>query len=976
MADNRLDQIVGEAFSKSACVVLGARLSSQTDGPGGRNQRGRNKWFNLDIPELECVTTDVAPWRRGSIQGPLIVQVILESRREPSGSQASEPEGALLEEWVIDFQSKSPREEADERAAGGVFARRQVAYQDTHTIYKRLVIFHRSLYSYVRVLPAFRIYKALKRHSAAPYEIVSRIVPARSLAEDKQTSSFRFAAVETPKGAFQASVTYQINNPVPGLEEQLQQTYASPQHIIPNYIVRPPTGAGASELKAATASAPAGGRAFCRSRSLIQDREPGLPSSTYGPAQADCSDSDMPKLELVSRSTSLSVQRQPWASNPVQVTSPKWLIAGSGLLGGAGQPSLLPKDTPWSQGLAAVQSNPLLSSPSPRSPFSQPASLPSSTATASSLARTPAASSLPKAVSGCEGSLETTALKPPSAKRVSAPVPAGGLQAGFNPTGPIPSHTVSTSGAPQQAGNPKKGIKLAQGGITAAAEAGQMSPQHYLTTTRATIPGAFTQDSSRPGQMGYTSGPHAGSAGRSSCDMHDRPPAAPGGIGNLSAALRARSSPVCIPGTVNMPRNSSSTQLGGHARRGWRASSCDDSGDEGSPEGDGKGGSARQRPVLSAPAESQHWMQHSASGAGLQASAEPAAGPLDQMGEAAPAGISETGAQDDPGGLRVGAEGADSMAVAVRDLKVTSRVGLQAGQACLEQEPGTSCESSAASMTAASPSGMSCSPQLPFAFTPSSLSCSLLHKTGAALMEAHTLGRHACAGATSSGAAPHLAFARLPTMPSAGGNAGGGGGSNARAVSGRDVSDLALIRRSSWSSRSFSNEAGQLPWLGSFSPGTNLLDNTLQGSSFSGPAMQIFQTLSGGMSPSPTNNLSGLAGGSAASNYENAPEDEDEGLPFALEDYGEDGLLQPQRPSQEQVPSTPMPASVSSGGLLSSATTDAAVGALARMLQEAPIHLRSCGGSSGLEGPGLDAVLSDLENVRQQLECWTEPFNL
>mmetsp|Transcript_30702 Transcript_30702/g.86799 ORF Transcript_30702/g.86799 Transcript_30702/m.86799 type:complete len:103 (-) Transcript_30702:29-337(-) len=93
MADNRLDQIVGEAFSKSACVVLGARLSSQTDGPGGRNQRGRNKWFNLDIPELECVTTDVAPWRRGSIQGPLIVQVILESRREPSGSQASEPEG-------------------------------------------------------------------------------------------------------------------------------------------------------------------------------------------------------------------------------------------------------------------------------------------------------------------------------------------------------------------------------------------------------------------------------------------------------------------------------------------------------------------------------------------------------------------------------------------------------------------------------------------------------------------------------------------------------------------------------------------------------------------------------------------------------------------------------------------------------------------------------------------------------------------
>lgn len=46
------------------------------------------------------------------------------------------------------------------------------------------------------------------------------------------------------------------------------------------------------------------------------------------------------------------------------------------------------------------------------------------------------------------------------------------------------------------------------------------------------------------------------------------------------------------------------------------------------------------------------------------------------------------------------------------------------------------------SSAAASSAGLSCSPQLPFAFTPSSQSCSLLNnKSGAALMEAHTLGR-------------------------------------------------------------------------------------------------------------------------------------------------------------------------------------------------------------------------------------------
>ena len=68
--------------------------------------------------------------------------------------------------------------------------------------------------------------------------------------------------------------------------------------------------------------------------------------------------------------------------------------------------------------------------------------------------------------------------------------------------------------------------------------------------------------------------------------------------------------------------------------------------------------------------------------------------------------------------------------------------------AATHYKPGSSCDTAVSSATlssAASPAGMSCSPQLPFAFTPSSLSCSLLHKTGAALMEAHTLGRHQAA---------------------------------------------------------------------------------------------------------------------------------------------------------------------------------------------------------------------------------------
>mmetsp|Transcript_5818 Transcript_5818/g.10472 ORF Transcript_5818/g.10472 Transcript_5818/m.10472 type:complete len:185 (+) Transcript_5818:321-875(+) len=161
MADNRVDQIVAEAFYKSAGVVAGARLTATPQGERPpRTRRTPNKWFNLDVPELECVAEDTAPWRRGNTQSPLIIQIILQSR-QPLSTSAKPPEERVLEEWVLEYRPRDAASEPTE-ASTGMMTRRQAAYQDTHAIYKRLVIFHRSLYTYVRMLPAFKIWKGLK----------------------------------------------------------------------------------------------------------------------------------------------------------------------------------------------------------------------------------------------------------------------------------------------------------------------------------------------------------------------------------------------------------------------------------------------------------------------------------------------------------------------------------------------------------------------------------------------------------------------------------------------------------------------------------------------------------------------------------------------------------------------------------------------------------------------------------------------
>lgn len=131
-----------------------------------------------------------------------------------------------------------------------------------------------------------------------------------------------------------------------------------------------------------------------------------------------------------------------------------------------------------------------------------------------------------------------------------------------------------------------------------------------------------------------------------------------------------------------------------------------------------------------------------------------------------------------------------------REVQMNNKTEKPELRACGRQrEPSPASFKSNCSDCSISHTYMSCSPQLPFALTPASTSHSLLQRSGEKLLGGHSYRQDSHFDSSADPAAANL-------------------------VIGRDVSDLALIRRSSWSAKSFLHS--ELHWLGqspcSFSP--------------------------------------------------------------------------------------------------------------------------------------------------------------
>ncbi|KAL0035164.1 hypothetical protein WJX79_004130 [Trebouxia sp. C0005] len=170
----KTDQIIAECLVKAAHVVLGSR--SEPNKPSV-HQQARKSWFNLNIDEVDVATQVFEHWRKDT-GTPAFIEVYLrpwgasEEQSPPLQHSPSQPQdirlqsdafpsATLLERWMFHFEPAMQDGNLQRRRA-------QLARLDPPAVYKRAVVMLRSLTSYVRLLPGYRMYRACKRNSSSP----------------------------------------------------------------------------------------------------------------------------------------------------------------------------------------------------------------------------------------------------------------------------------------------------------------------------------------------------------------------------------------------------------------------------------------------------------------------------------------------------------------------------------------------------------------------------------------------------------------------------------------------------------------------------------------------------------------------------------------------------------------------------------------------------------------------------------------
>lgn len=233
----RTEQIISQFLLKSLQVILDSRIPSlRPRDPSGdqtpvSRSRKNDKWFNLALGDRPAALENLNFWHR-NVMDPMIIDVILihESMNPSAADDLYNSPRALVEtvveRWVIHYETQRTSQSGDGSAS----------YKKT---YKKSIILLRSLYSTLRLLPAFRVFRQLTSSSQTynfdiSYKVSSFSEPF-SRAVEEEMKNYCFAPVETPFGRLCVSVTYR-----PSLSYlNLETSTLFPPQIITDYVGSP-----------------------------------------------------------------------------------------------------------------------------------------------------------------------------------------------------------------------------------------------------------------------------------------------------------------------------------------------------------------------------------------------------------------------------------------------------------------------------------------------------------------------------------------------------------------------------------------------------------------------------------------------------------------------------------------------------------------------------------------------------------------
>ncbi|KAG6331042.1 hypothetical protein ID866_8048 [Astraeus odoratus] len=167
----KADQIAYRFYSKLCLVVNSARSTAEP-----RSQTRVDKWFNLETPDPDLFKDPLRIYRTISSPPPpppFELQVLL-AVPEISNNQVlvyiapdssrtridPTPQHIVLETWLLDFAPGFEHAQRTDQHPGDVAP---------STIYKHGIPLFRSIYSLLRILPTWKLYKRLRRRMSSPY---------------------------------------------------------------------------------------------------------------------------------------------------------------------------------------------------------------------------------------------------------------------------------------------------------------------------------------------------------------------------------------------------------------------------------------------------------------------------------------------------------------------------------------------------------------------------------------------------------------------------------------------------------------------------------------------------------------------------------------------------------------------------------------------------------------------------------------
>ncbi|GLT29701.1 hypothetical protein SLA2020_045480 [Shorea laevis] len=239
----KLEQIVSQFLLKTLHVILDSRIPSlhQHDRSAESSSVSRvkksDRWFNLVLGDRPAALENLNFWHR-NILDPMIIDIILVHQGSCSASvdnlyaasAAGPTTETVIERWVVQYESP--------RVVGSQSGESSAYYKKT---YKKSIILLRSLYSQMRLLPAYRIFRQLstssQTHSFDLIYKVSSFSKPFSREEEAEMMEYNFVPVEAFPGRLCVSVTYR-----PTLSDfNIEPSASLPPKIITDYVGSPTT---------------------------------------------------------------------------------------------------------------------------------------------------------------------------------------------------------------------------------------------------------------------------------------------------------------------------------------------------------------------------------------------------------------------------------------------------------------------------------------------------------------------------------------------------------------------------------------------------------------------------------------------------------------------------------------------------------------------------------------------------------------